>query len=166
MLARRSFPLVLVSLLSLFACANPESGHGEAAIRATLAKQAEAWNRHDVKAWVEPFTEDANFVNILGMSLQGRAEIERRHAELFQGIFAHSRVVVTARKVRALGATAALVETDYELRGYDRLPPGVRPTDADGTLRTRMNYVWRLQPDGWRAISAQNTAVLALPGKP
>ncbi len=128
-----------------------------------MARQAEDWNRHDARAWSEPFTEDADFVNILGMLFKGRSEIERRHADLFGSIFKQSRVVVTTRKVRSLGPTSALAETDYELRGYDRLPPGLRPTDADGTLRTRLKYVLTLTPDGWRIVSAQNTAIAPLP---
>ncbi|MGO8055871.1 hypothetical protein, partial [Rhizobium leguminosarum] len=51
-------------------------------------------------------------------------------------------------------------ETDYELRDYDRLPPGIQATDADGTLRTRLKYVCELEPDGWRIVAAQNTAIL------
>jgi uncharacterized protein (TIGR02246 family) len=132
----------------------------EPAIREILARQAEDWNRHDAKAWVAAFSEDAEFINILGSSLQGRSEIERRHAEIFTTIFSRSRVVVTTRKVRTLGATAALAETDYELRDYDRLPPGIQATDPDGTLRTRLKYVFELAADGWRIVSAQNTAVL------
>jgi hypothetical protein len=75
-------------------------------------------------------------------------------------------VVVKTRKVRAIGTSGAIAETDYELRGYDRLPPGIRPTDPDGTLRTRLKYVWELKPEGWRIVSAQNTAVLPPPGTP
>lgn len=162
MFARRLF---LVASLSLTACA-PDGGHGESAIRDAIARQADAWNRHDVKAWMAPFSEDAEFINILGTALLGRPEIEQRHAELFSGIFSKSRVTVTTRQVRSLGATAAVAETDYELRGYDRLPPGIRPTEADGTLRTRMKYVWQLRPEGWRIVTAQNTAILPRPGKP
>jgi uncharacterized protein (TIGR02246 family) len=162
MFSRRSL-LTLPLLILAPAC---ESGHGErgeAAIRALLARQAEAWNRHDARAWSAPFTEDAEFVNILGMLLVGRAQIEQRHAELFQGIFSHSRVVVTTRKVRSLGPTSALAETDYELSQYFRLPPGFRATDADGTLRTRLKYVLMLTPEGWRIVSAQNTAIVPTP---
>jgi hypothetical protein len=50
------------------------------------------------------------------MLLHGKAQIEQRHREIFESIFARSRVVVTTRKVRLLGATAALAETDHELR--------------------------------------------------
>lgn len=162
MLARRLFVFASFSLL---AC-SPGGSHGEGEIRALIAKQADAWNRHDTKAWMTPFSEDAEFINIMGMALLGRPEIEQRHAELFTGIFSRSRVTVTTRQVRPLGATAAVAETDYELRGYERLPPGIRPTEADGTLRTRMKYVWQLRPEGWRIVTAQNTAIAPRPGKP
>jgi len=161
---RRAFALLLlISLaLSTAACSEP-APLAEPAIREALARQAEAWNKHDAHAWVAPFSGDAEFVNILGMSLQGRAEIEKRHAEIFNGIFAHSRVAVKTRTIRQLGPGAALAETDYELRDYDRLPPGIRASDADGTLRTRLKYVWERRADGWRIVSAQNTAILPLP---
>ena len=159
MLSRRSVAWLLV-VGSFTGCKGSSPPPAEPAIRRALAEQAEAWNRHDAKAWVSSFAEDAEFVNILGMLLRGRGEIERRHAELFSSIFARSRVVVTTRKVMPLGDGGAVAETDYELRDYDRLPPGIRATDADGTLRTRLKYVWRHEPSGWVIVSAQNTAIL------
>jgi len=135
----------------------------DAAITALISNQAETWNRHDAAAWCAPFEADAEFVNILGMLLSGREQIQQRHAELFQGIFSHSNVVITTRKVTHLGADAALVDTVYELRGYDRLPPGIRPTDADGTLRTRMRYALPRRDDGWHVVTVQNTAIFPPP---
>jgi uncharacterized protein (TIGR02246 family) len=158
-MSRRSV-LGLVLLAALGCAPAAEKNKGEAAIVALLATQAEAWNRHDARAWAAPFTDDADFVNILGTLFQGRAQVEQRHAELFRGVFSTSRVTVSTRKVVSLGATAALAETVHELRDYQRLPPGIRPTDADGTLRTRLKYVLVLTADGWRIRSAQNTAVL------
>jgi uncharacterized protein (TIGR02246 family) len=158
----RALALAFALTFSLTAC-NQAPPAAEPAIREALARQADAWNRHDAKAWVAAFSDDAEFVNILGMALQGRADIEKRHAEIFAGIFSHSRVVVTTRKVRQLGPGAAVAETDYELRDYDRLPPGIHPSDSDGTLRTRLKYVWALDHDRWRIVAAQNTAVLPLP---
>lgn len=164
MMNRRSLALLLlVGLLVGCKCKAPPGPSAEAAIRQALTQQAEAWNRHDAKAWVAPFAVDADFVNIVGMLLQGRAEIERRHAELFASIFAHSTVVVTTRKIQPLGNDGAVAETDYELRGYDRLPPGIHATDADGTLRTRLKYVWVRKNGSWIVVSAQNTAVFPAP---
>jgi uncharacterized protein (TIGR02246 family) len=165
MVARRSLVLLL-ALSPLLGCDASTSPPAEPAIRKALEQQAQAWNQHDAKAWSASFAEDADFVNILGMLFQGRQEIERRHADLFGSIFARSQVVVTTRKVRPVGKTGAVAETDYELRNYDRLPPGIRPTDPDGTLRTRLKYVWELEPEGWRIVSAQNTAVLPPPSAP
>lgn len=162
MLPRRSLVL-LFAVGTLTGCDASPAQTAETSIRQALTEQADAWNRHDAKAWVAAFADDADFVNVLGMQFHGRAEIERRHAELFASIFARSRVVVTTRKVRLLGKSAAVAETDYELRDYDRLPPGMTATDADGTLRTRLKYVWEHGPESWRIVSAQNTAVLPLP---
>src|SRR4051812_10585727 len=67
----------------------------DAAIAALIVSQAETWNRHDAAAWAAPFDADAEFVNIVGMRLAGREQIQQRHAELFQGIFSQSRVVIT-----------------------------------------------------------------------
>lgn len=154
---------LLLLVAALAGCKGaPEPADGQ--IRQALAQQAEAWNRHDAKAWGAPFADEAEFINILGMLLQGRPEIEKRHAELFASIFAKSSVVVTTRKVQALGENGAVAETDYELRGYERLPPGIRATDADGTLRTRLKYVWVRKAGSWVIVSAQNTAVLPAPG--
>lgn len=159
---RRS--ILALALLSTTACAPADEGaRAEAKIRALLAAQAKAWNQHDARAWVAPFTDDVEFVNIMGTLFQGRAQVEQRHDELFRGIFSRSRVVVTTRKVLSLGATSALAETVHELRDYDRLPPGVRATDPDGALRTRLKYVLVLTPDGWRIRSAQNTAMAPVP---
>ncbi len=163
-MTRRLLAFLLFTVLSS-ACSNAPPP-AEPAIREALLRQAEAWNHHDAKAWVAAFSDDAEFVNILGMSLVGRAEIEKRHAEIFASIFAHSRVVITTRKLRLLGTTAAVVETDYALSGYDRLPPGIRPTDADGTLRTRLTYIWAFDHEQWRVVAAQNTAILPAPAQP
>jgi uncharacterized protein (TIGR02246 family) len=162
MTRRLVFGLVLLSLLGCAPAASDEV-HGEAAIRELLAAQARAWNEHDARAWAARFSDDAEFVNIMGTLFQGRAQIEARHAELFRGVFAKSRVTVTTRKVASLGATSALAETVHELRDYTRLPPGIHASDADGTLRTRLKYVLVLTSDGWRIRSAQNTAIVSTP---
>lgn len=136
----------------------------DAAFAALVAQQTETWNRHDAAAWSAPFEPDAEFINILGMLFSGREQIEKRHADLFQSIFARSSVVITTRKVTRLGADAALIDTVYELRGYDRLPPGIRATDPDGTLRTRMRYAVVRKGNEWRVVAVQNTAILPPPG--
>lgn len=129
------------------------------AVRSVLAEQTAAWNRFDAKAWAKDFTVDADFIIILGMLFQGREEIEKRHADLFGSIFSSSQLVVTVQKIRFLSPTSAVAETVHELRGYTRLPPGIRPTDSTGLLRTRMKYVFVQFAGNWLIVSAQNTAI-------
>ncbi len=140
-----------------------EAGGSEAAIRALLAEQTAAWNRGDAEAWTSGFAEDADFVNILGMHFAGRPAIAERHAQLFASIFRGSRLELTVEKVRFLGPDAAVAETVHRLREFERLPPGIQPTDATGELRTRLKYVLERRPAGWTIVSAQNTAIQPVP---
>lgn len=131
----------------------------EQAVRSVLEEQTTAWNMYDAKAWAKDFTADSDFINILGMHFQGREEIEKRHADLFRSIFSKSQLQVTVQKIRFLSPTSAVAETIHELRGYTRLPPGIRPTDSTDLLRTRMKYVFVQTAGKWMIVSAQNTAI-------
>ena len=57
--------------------------------RAVVDGFIHAWNSHDMKAFGELFTEDADFVNVVGKWWKGRARIqaehERSHATRFKG---------------------------------------------------------------------------------
>lgn len=134
----------------------------EIAIRRLLTEQTKAWNQHDAQAWVRDFSQDVDFVNIIGMYFDGQDATKSRHATLFNGIFKNTHLDVKIWKVRLLGSEAAIVETVQTLRGYDALPPGIQPTEP-GVLRTRMKYVLQKQSGRWKIISAQNTAIHPLP---
>ena len=66
---------VLITDAHIFAA---DQSTDEAAIRALEARQPEAWNHHDAKAYANLFTEDGDCVNIVGWWWKGRAEIERK----------------------------------------------------------------------------------------
>lgn len=130
----------------------------EAALRALVDKQAEAWNRGDAAAWCAAFAPDADFVNIVGMNFQGRPEIEKRHAGIFATVFKGSHTKVTVRKLTFPRPDVALLETEHEVTGFAKLPPGIQPTEP-GVLRTRMKYVLTREGSGWLIIAGQNTAI-------
>lgn len=134
----------------------------EAALRALVARQAEAWNRHDAAAWCKDFAPDADFVNIAGMVFNGRTEIEKRHSAIFTSVFKESRTRVTVRKLSFPRPDVALLETEHEVTQFGALPPGVQPTEP-GVLRTRMKYVLTREEAGWQIIAAQNTDVKPSP---
>ena len=57
------------------------------AIQKVLADFTGAWNRHDMRAFSELFTDDADFVVISGKHLKGRVEIFTYHDGLHKGVF-------------------------------------------------------------------------------
>ena len=50
-----------------------------AGVKMVVSSLAESWNRHDMTAFAGAFSEDADFVNVVGMHWQGRQEIEAKH---------------------------------------------------------------------------------------
>jgi len=173
---KRSVFLNVVALLSLtvvlpsLAHADAPKGHSrekdEAALRKLVAEQTDAWNRHDAAAWCKDFAPDAEFINIVGMVLTGKEEIQKRHAAIFEKIFKDSRTTVTVRRIVFPSPDVAIVDMVHEVTGYGALPPGVQATEP-GLLRTQMKFVLGRTKDGsWKILAAQNTDVKPAPGAP
>lgn len=137
----------------------------EANIRAIIADQAAAWNRHDAKAWASPFAPSAEFINILGTPFSGKPAIEGITSRIFATIFKASHDSVTVQKIVWVTPDLAIAHYEHAVSGYTALPPGIQASDtgADGhgVLRTRMVYVLHRESDGtWVIVSGQNTAIL------
>ena len=132
----------------------------EDSIRSLLEEQVAAWNAGDAQAWCKDFTPDAEFVNILGMHFRGRDANARRHEELFASIFKGSHLEIQDVKVRILENSTAIAGAIFDLMHFRRLPPGIRPTQGSGLLRTRMHYVMICEASRWRIVFSQNTAVM------
>lgn len=141
------------------------SADAEADIRALIAEQAAAWNRHDAKAWASPFLPSAEFINILGTPFSGKPAIEGITARIFASIFKESHDSVTVRKIVWVAPELAIVHYDHAVSGYTALPPGIQASetgaDGKGVLRTLMVYVLQRGADGkWMIVNGQNTAIL------
>jgi uncharacterized protein (TIGR02246 family) len=137
----------------------------DAEIRALIAAQAEAWNRHDAAAWASRFVPTAEFINILGTPFSGKAAIEGITTRIFATIFKDSRDSVTVQKIVYVTPELAIAHYEHAVSGYTALPPGIQPSevgaDGKGVLRTRMVYVLQRGKDGqWMIVNGQNTAIL------
>jgi SnoaL-like domain len=62
------------------------SASDEDAIRTAVEEYGAAWNRHDMAALAELFTDDADWVNIVGMHWPGKAAVGTGH-EAFHRTF-------------------------------------------------------------------------------
>ncbi|MEP7067153.1 MAG: SgcJ/EcaC family oxidoreductase [Gemmatimonadota bacterium] len=141
------------------------STDAEADIRALIASQAAAWNRHDAAAWASPFVPSAEFINILGTPFSGKAAIEGITSRIFASIFKDSHDSVTVRKIVMVTPELAIAHYEHAVSGYTALPPGIQPSevgaDGKGVLRTLMVYVLQRSVEGkWMIVNGQNTAIL------
>lgn len=132
-------------------------------IRSLLEAQIAAWNAGDAEGWCKDFTEDSEFVNIIGAHFENRDANLRRHAALFATIFKGSRLAVREMKIRVLGDFTAIANLVIDLTGFSKLPPGIRPSIGNDVLRTRMHYVLIQDGARWRIVFSQNNAVMPPP---
>lgn len=161
--------VMLVTAVALIAgmaesiAAEPTSNQaaGAAAAPTIAAAMVDDWNRHDMKKFAALFTEDAEFVNVIGLWWHGRSEIQKQHEALHATRMRNSHLVSTETAVKHLRPDVAVVHTRWQLTG---------DTGIDGvTLPMRqgvMSLVIVRTAEGWRIASAQNTDVVPLPNVP
>ena len=112
---------LLLTLISSSApsqtAAPPNREQDEKGIKEVLIGFAEAWNRHDAKAFSMLFAEDADFTNVRGMSAHGRTEVEKMHAPRFATNFKDSNQKITETKIRFITPDVASVDARWEMTG-------------------------------------------------
>src|SRR3954469_12222059 len=88
--------LALLSFLVLFCptIGRCDSEQDKADIRNLQNQQADAWNRHDAKAYAALFKEDGDCVNVVGWWWKGRAEIERKLTDAYAFVFKESVLTI------------------------------------------------------------------------
>ena len=123
-----------------------------AAIVAVVSELADAWNAGDSERFAAPFADDGDQVNIFGMTLRGRAEIDARHRMVFDTIFRESVNDLAVDSVRPIASGALLARITSSVR----IPHG----PMQGTLQTRATLVFRKHGTcGWEIVTFHNTRV-------
>jgi uncharacterized protein (TIGR02246 family) len=130
----------------------------EQAIVAVIDKFAEAWNRHDAKAFAAVFAEDADFTNWRGEGASGRAKIEAFHAPMFATIFKRSRLSSTAINTRFVRPDVAAVDVHWGMTGATDAQGNPRP-DRRGLL----SFIMAKNAEQWQIVAMHNLDLTALP---
>jgi uncharacterized protein (TIGR02246 family) len=128
---------------------------GEDAARRIVSNLEKAWNQGDARAWGKDFSEDAEFINILG-AVFNRQELEARHADIFAGVFKGSRAEFQIRRLWRPAPSVIVIESDASVAGAPVLPPGIQ-ADPDGSLRTRFKHILTKRSGRWWIVASQNT---------
>ena len=142
---------MLAVLLAVGPVVSAEQREDEAAIRALQARQADAWNRHDARAYASLFTDNGDVVNVVGWWWKGRAEIEAKLEAAFRFVFHESTLTVTDVSVRFLTPDIAVAHVSWTMQGA-RTPPNI-PEPRQG-IQTQ---VLERLGGAWLIAAFQNT---------
>jgi uncharacterized protein (TIGR02246 family) len=134
--------------ISIFAA---DQSADEAAIRALEARQPEAWNKHDAKAYASLFTEDGDIVNVVGWWWKGKAEIEKKLTDAYVYVFKESALTIKDVDIRFLNADFAVAHVRWTMTGA-RTPAGI-PVPQQGI----QTHVLQKQNGEWLIAAFQNT---------
>ena len=122
----------------------------ETAIQATLMGYVDAWNHHDARALAELFTDDAHWINIVGMHWRGKAAIVKAHDVFHRTIFRKTELDVVEVAMRALVKDVAAAVAVLKVGEFmtpdgtarhgtqDRLSPSWRGTTGAGRSSMRI----------------------------
>jgi uncharacterized protein (TIGR02246 family) len=127
-----------------------------AQFKGLVASLGEAWNRADGAGFAAAFTDDADFVNILGMRVRTRQAIAAGHQQIFDTIYKASHADFTLAMSRLLADGVAVAHIEATLDA----PGGPRP----GRTNALATAVLTRGDEGWRIAAFHNTVVAPPPG--
>ena len=139
--------------------ARPElSADVQSQIAIIISALTDSWNRHDMTTYAAQFTDDADFVNAIGMHWRGRPEIEARHADVHRSIFRNSRLQTLDYSLRLLAPGVVLAHIRWEMTGHES-PPGAKFSDVRHGVITSVF----VEHDGhWRIAAFHNTDIIPM----
>ncbi len=126
------------------------------AAEAIAAALTAAWNSFDGEAFAAQFAGDADFVNIFGMHVVGRDEIEKIHQQIFDTIYIGSHNQFTVEEVRTVCDHAAVAH----VRAHLDVPSG----PLAGKIVTLATVVIVRDGHTWQISTFQNTREQPPPG--
>jgi len=119
----------------------------EAAVKQTVNSFFDAFNKHDAQAVAANFTEDADFINVLGVTTPGRKGVDEHYTTLFSDRFKDAHRTYSLKSIRFITSDVAAVTMEYELSGT-KGPGGAEAPPAKGL------YDWTLVKQNGRWLIA------------
>jgi uncharacterized protein (TIGR02246 family) len=123
----------------------------ERALHAMVYQLESAWNSADGAAFAALFTEDADFIHIIGGYYTGRAAIEAGHRMIFGTIYKGSTVRYSVEKIRFLRPDIAIVFVRQFLQFFE--------DGAPKELEGRPTIIAENAGGNWQIVALQNTRI-------
>jgi len=151
----KTIALYMLVAVIVFGCATISLAGSKESVEKVVRTFADCWNRHDMEAFAQLFTQDAEFVNVVGLWWKGREEIKQAHIATHTTMFKNSHLAITNIDVRFLKPDVAIARSRWELTGHVG-PSGEPLPQRKGIL---MNLIVRTN-DKWMIIDSQNTDII------
>jgi len=141
--------VLMLVLICRGVSAPAQAGPEEAAVRAGLAAQAEAWNRGDIPAFMKSY-EDSPETTFIGATLgKGYGPILERYTKAYSTPEQMGKLTFSEVEVRLLPSSCGTTEFAVVTGKFhlDRTAKGEAKKD-DGIF----SLVWRKGPQGWKIL--------------
>ena len=134
----------------------------QATIRRRTEQYIALWNEHAIAEHSKLLTEDADLVNVVGMHVHGRQDIQEHHEQLHRTLFSKSVSRILQLSVHAVDNATVLAHMHWEMKGAAKLPGWNIPEPRTGV----MTLVWVKQASEWRVRALHNTDAIPVPELP
>lgn len=115
-----------------------------------MTKLQAAWLMSDGEAFASGFTHDADFINIVGDVVRGKAEIAAHHGEIFASVYKGSTMRVDSLRATEIAPGVATIEAKATV------------ISSFGELATHALAVIIERDENWAIRSFQNMVPFAL----
>jgi uncharacterized protein (TIGR02246 family) len=126
----------------------------EEEIRAMVMGGQETWNRHDMKAWAERLTDEADWINIVGMHWRGKAAVLKAHEVIHRKIFHSTEMTITDIAIRAATSDVAVAVVTLKM-GEFTTPEG----ELKAETQDKLSLIFVKCEEGWRITHGHNTVI-------
>ena len=143
----------------------PASGNAQTAslsddastqIRAALKGMDDAWNRHDMKAFVSYMADDVEWVNVVGMWWKGKTQVSQAHEAFHQTIFKNRQVhEPESIEQKQIGPDCVLVTMIARADGFTTPSGHVEPAG-----RSVLTEVFVKRDGKWLLVQGHNTTIV------
>jgi uncharacterized protein (TIGR02246 family) len=147
------FTVAFIAVLVLAGFGQSQS-KDEKSIRAVALGFEKAWNRHDMDAMFASFTDDAEWVNIVGMHWVGLADVKRAHQAVHSTMFKNTELKIETLTVRKISNDTAVALLDLAMGDFTT-PSGQVTKDS----KDRLSLIMVKKKGRWLITHGHNTVI-------
>ncbi|MGH9686129.1 MAG: SgcJ/EcaC family oxidoreductase [Candidatus Acidiferrales bacterium] len=130
------------------------SAEDKAGIEEVIQRFEDVWNSHRIAELGTLLTEDAEWINVVGMRWRGKADVVKAHEALHAGMFREVSTHSTSREIREIVPGVVIVTVTATMSDFET-PDGRQMSG----IVDRLTLVMVKNDGGWRITSGHNTTI-------